>query len=94
MRRALELGANGDGTGGHFLGVKAGMFVLSAILPLEGLTAEAFGKRMLSLVAASRSVAQELALATAEGPGGPAEAGGAPAAEDDSPDSLQAFMRV
>lgn len=93
MRRALELDANGDGTGGHFLGVKAGMFVLSAILPLEGLTAEAFGKRMLSLAAAARTVAQELALATVEMVGGAADAGGG-AADDDSPDTLQAFMRV
>lgn len=67
LRRALELAANGTGTGGHFLGIKEGMFLLSAVLPLDGLTAEEFGRRLLVLSAASRSVAEALTRASAEG---------------------------
>ena len=71
MRRALELAANGLGTGGHFLGIREGMFMLSAVLPLEGLDAEELGKRMLALAGASKEVADALARAAAEGGGVP-----------------------
>ena len=67
LRRALELSANGDGTFGHFLGMTEGMLVLSSVLPLRGLSTEDFGKRLLDLAAASRSVAEALAQASAEG---------------------------
>ncbi|MBP5638900.1 MAG: type III secretion system chaperone [Victivallales bacterium] len=67
LRRALELAANGAGTGGHFLGLKEGMFMLSAVLPLVGLSAEEFGKRLLALAAASKRVADALLRASTEG---------------------------
>jgi len=60
LRRALELAADGTGTAGHFLGLNNGMFVLSAVLPLEGLSTEDFAKRLLMLAAASHAVAQAI----------------------------------
>ena len=57
MRHALELSVAGIGTGGFFLGLHEGVFTLSAAIPLEGLDAEAFGRRMLDLAAATRRVA-------------------------------------
>ena len=66
QRRALELAANGAGTGGHFLGIKEGMFVLSAIVPLAGLSAEDFGKRLIALADVSHRVGEQLALAVGE----------------------------
>ena len=85
LRRALELAADGAGTDGHFLGLREGMFTLSAILPLGGLSTEEFGRRLLSLAAASKRVTD--ALSRAEG-------GAAPTA-DSSPDSGDnGFMRV
>ncbi|MBR4611732.1 MAG: type III secretion system chaperone [Kiritimatiellae bacterium] len=85
LRRALELAANGDGTDGHFLGLKEGMLMLSAVLPLEGLDADEFGRRMLVLAAASHRVADALSHASAEG-AGPAAARQDHAGKD--------FMRV
>ena len=67
LRRALELAANGAGTDGHFLGLREGMFMLSAVLPLAGLSAEDFGKRLLALAMASKRVADTLSRASAEG---------------------------
>lgn len=52
LRCALELAANGGGTDGFFLGLKEGMFMLSAVLPLGGLSAEEFGRRLIALGAA------------------------------------------
>ena len=78
--RALELAADGAGTGGHFLGLREGMFMLSAVLPLEGLSADDFGRRILMLAAASKRVADELSRASAEG-GGAADS---PQNSDDS----------
>ena len=69
LRRALELAADGAGTGGHFLGLREGMFMLSAVLPLAGLSADDFGRRILMLAAASKRVADELSRASAEGDG-------------------------
>ncbi|MBP5320238.1 MAG: type III secretion system chaperone, partial [Kiritimatiellae bacterium] len=57
MRHALELSIAGIGTGGFFLGLHEGMFILSAPIPLEGLDTETFGRRMLDLAAATRRVA-------------------------------------
>ena len=57
LRRALELAANGTGTDGHFLGLREGMFMLSAVLPLAGLSADDFGRRILMLAAAAISLA-------------------------------------
>ena len=73
LRRALELAADGAGTGGHFLGIREGMFMLSAVLPLAGLSAEEFGRRLLALAAASKRVADELSRASAEGDGSAAD---------------------
>jgi len=67
VRRALEISANGAGTGGHFLGIKEGMFVLSSVAQLGGFSAEEFAERLLALAAATRRVAETLALAVAEG---------------------------
>ena len=80
LRRALELAADGAGTGGHFLGLREGMFMLSAVLPLEGLSADDLGRRILMLAAASKRVADELSRASAEG-GGAADS---PQNSDDS----------
>ena len=80
LRRALELAANGTGTDGHFLGLREGMFMLSAVLPLEGLSADDLGRRILMLAAASKRVADELSRASAEG-GGAADS---PQNSDDS----------
>ena len=80
LRRALELAADGAGTGGHFLGLREGMFMLSAVLPLAGLSADDFGRRILMLAAASKRVADELSRASAEG-GGAADS---PQNSDDS----------
>ena len=66
-RRALELSANGAGTDGHFLGIKAGAFVLSSVASVNGLSAEDFATRLVSLANATRRVAESLALAVAEG---------------------------
>ena len=73
LRRALELAANGTGTDGHFLGLREGMFMLSAVLPLAGLSADDFGRRILMLAAASKRVADELSRASAEGDGSAAD---------------------
>lgn len=66
MRRALELAANGAGTGGHFLGIKEGMFVLSSVVKTDGLSAEGFAERLISLANTTRHVAESLASAVAE----------------------------
>lgn len=66
MHRALELAANGAGTGGHFLGIKEEMFVLSSVVKMEGLSAEAFAERLISLANMTRHVAESLASAVAE----------------------------
>lgn len=66
MRRALELAANGAGTGGHFLGIKEGMFVLSSVVKMDGLSAEVFAERLISLANTTRRVAESLASAVAE----------------------------
>jgi hypothetical protein len=66
QRRALELAANGSGTGGHFLGIKEGMFVLSSVVKPDELSAEDFAKRLIALAAATRRVAGGIAAAVAE----------------------------
>ena len=73
LRRAMELAANGEGTGGHFLGLREGMFMLSAVLPLNGLSTEEFGHRLLALAAASKRVADALSRPSAEGGDAPAD---------------------
>ena len=73
LRRALELAANGAGTDGHFLGLREGMFMLSAVLPLGGLSTEEFGRRLLSLASASKRVADALSRPSAESGDAPAD---------------------
>jgi hypothetical protein len=73
LRRALELAANGAGTDGHFLGIREGMFMLSAVLPLDGLSTEEFGRRLLALAAASKRVADALSQPSAESGDAPAD---------------------
>ena len=67
MRRGLELSAHGIGTDGFYLGLQEGAFVLSGVMPLEGLGAEEFARALLRLAAASRSVASALLQAVADG---------------------------
>ena len=69
MRRALELSVNGAATGGHFLGIKEGMFVLSSVVKVDGLSAEDFAERLVSLANATRRVADSLAATVAEDQG-------------------------
>ena len=66
MRRALELAANGAGTGGHFLGIKEGMFVLSSVVKMDGLSAEGCAERLISLANTTRRVAERIASAVVE----------------------------
>ena len=66
MRHALELSVAGIGTGGFFLGLRDGIFMLSGVLPLEGLDAETLGRRMLDLSAATRSVTQNVGSGVAD----------------------------
>lgn len=89
-RRALELAANGAGSGGNFLGIKEGVFVLSSVLPLDGLSAETFAKRLISMVEISRRVAETLLLATVEGMAESDE----PPSEGDGPREDESLMRV
>ena len=49
MRKALSLAAHGLGTGGFYLGISGGMFVLSGSMPLEGASAEDFANKLLLL---------------------------------------------
>lgn len=70
LRRALELAANGDGTGGHFLGLREGMLMLSTVLPLKGLSTEEFGMRMLVLASVSKTVADTLLRTSTNGNSG------------------------
>lgn len=87
LRRALELAANGGGTDGFFLGLKEGMFMLSAVLPLGGLSAEEFGRRLIALGAASKKVAEALSRASAEDGGATGGGGRSDSGDHD-------FMRV
>lgn len=68
MRKALELSAHGLGTGGFFLGLHDGSFVLSAVRPLvdDPFGAEMFAQTLLALSRTSQRVADALALASAE----------------------------
>lgn len=66
MRHALELSAVGIGTDGFFLGISNGAMTLSAVLPLDGLDAETFGKKMLALAAATRKVAVRIGSTVAD----------------------------
>ena len=60
LRRVLEIAADGEGTRGHFLGMREGMLVLSSVVKPGELSAEEFGMRLLDLAAASRDVAAAL----------------------------------
>lgn len=66
MRRALELAANGAGTDGHYLGIKEGMFLLSSAVKIDGLSADDFAERLISIANATRRVAESLASSVAE----------------------------
>lgn len=97
MRRALELAANGAGTGGHFLGIKEGMFILSSVVKMEGLSTEGFAERLISLANTTRRVAESLASAVAEDVAGHVEtedAGGVPPRGDDGRDPSELAIRV
>ena len=89
-RRALELSANGAGTGGHFLGIKEGAFVLSSVAQVSGLSAEDFASRLIALANVMRRVAESLVLAVAEST---IDAGDSPAAKGGAVGE-EPFLRV
>lgn len=66
MQKALELGAHGAGTDGFYLGISAEAFVLSGVMPLDGVSAENLAMKLLSLAAASKNVSSALEHALAE----------------------------
>jgi len=66
MRRALELSSAGLGTGGFYIGLHDGYLTLSAVIPLEGLDAEAFAKRLLALSSATTRVTNSITASVAE----------------------------
>ena len=87
QRRALELAANGQGTGGHFLGIKEGAFVLSSVVKVDGLSAEEFAEKLIALAESTHRVAEGIAAAIGEELSGQdgAEASPGPAAEGEEP---------
>ena len=66
MAKALSLAAHGLGTGGFYLGISGGIFVLSGSMPLEGASAEDFANKLLLLADATLKVEKALAGAIVE----------------------------
>jgi len=60
FRTALALSCHGEGTKGNFLGLFHNALVLSTFAPLEGLTAETLGARILAFADAAISVRDAL----------------------------------
>ncbi len=70
LRAALSLAFNGQGTRGNFLGLVEDALLLSTSIPMEGLSAEALGGRLLAFVDAALVVRD--ALESAPAPPAPA----------------------
>lgn len=84
LRRALELNLFGRDVVGHHLGYFAGSLLLSANLPIEGLTAENLADRILVLARLAGTLSERLSATEA-----------APAASDAPPSlSGDGFMAV
>ena len=66
LRKALALACNGEGTRGNFLGLFDGTLLLSTFIPLEGLTAETLGGRILAFADTAHAVRDALAAAATE----------------------------
>lgn len=60
MQKALELGFNGAGTHGCFIGLFNGALVLSTFVPLEGMTAQSLGERILAFADVAADVEDSL----------------------------------
>jgi hypothetical protein len=65
LRSALALACHGEGTHGNFLGLFEGTLLLSAVLPLEGLDADALAARLLAFSDTALGVRATLAAPTA-----------------------------
>ena len=82
-RAALGLALHGKGTSGNWLGLFEGAIVMSAFTPLEGLTAETLGERLLAFTDAAAAVRAELG-----------SSGGADAAEPQKQEDLGNFSAI
>ena len=71
LRAALELDLFGRDVAGHHLGLFAGSLLLSATLPLEGLSAEALADRILVLARLAGQLSGRLAGQSSERPAAP-----------------------
>lgn len=75
LRAALELDLFGRDVAGHHLGLFAGSLLLSATLPLEGLSAEALADRILVLALLAGELSGRLAAADAPASADPGPSG-------------------
>ena len=66
LRKALALSCNGEGTRGAYLGLFDETLLLSTFIPLEGLTAETFGGRILAFADTAHAVRDALAASATE----------------------------
>lgn len=71
LRAALELDLFGRDVAGHHLGLFAGSLLLSATLPLEGLSAETLADRILVLARLAGQLSGRLAGQSSERPAAP-----------------------
>ena len=69
LRTALEMDLFGRDVAGHHLGLFAGSLLLSATLPLEGLSAEGLAERILALSRLAGELSGRLASAEPAEPG-------------------------
>lgn len=61
LRKAMELNLFGCGTGGGIIGMFVDSLVYSRNLPLEGVSADAFGEALVSFARKAQEIAAELA---------------------------------
>ncbi len=69
LRTALTLACHGEGTKGNFLGLFDGTLILSTFAPLEGLTPESLGAKVLAFADAALDVRDALAAPAHESGG-------------------------
>lgn len=65
LRKAMELNLFGRGTGGGIIGLFVDSLVYSRSLPLDGVSADAFGEALASFARKSQEIACELAAGDA-----------------------------
>lgn len=63
--KALSLAYDGKGTGGAFLGLFDGAFILSLHVPMEGLDAPTLGVRLAAFADVAESISAEIAAVSA-----------------------------